>query len=433
MVRIDLSLVVSLLGLVAPAAAQSPHELRRTWQLELADGTSGRLVAAPQVPSALRKKGELVKLDLLLTIGATRWAGTGVSVGDDRLAGQVLTALAPVGPGATSAVGGILQGEVVEPSKLPESIRVDLQEKGLAARGRVHDLRFTARRAPIPTDGDVWTRAAALDKQAALWIVAQEHPYAASTLPALGTKEALNANFKQTTERLKADGFQLVSAFRATTDLLPARWKLRHPFGAVACATFEPAPGHPYTGVLAATVPALVRLTINVDAPDAWNPGIGLKLLVSGGESVNVLASTFFDPTAPGVDRGLFAHALENRNKLGRLSLDHVAAVNPDGSAVANPVAPHLLRFIPEPGLPREGAADFRTMLSGLGRGTVIHRVVDQDGKAVGLLRTTTSFVASDSGDRLLHFAHHARPIRGQGTGQGLEDPRYGMDEPGAD
>lgn len=426
LIRSVLTCGVAALGLALPAVAQSVHDFRRSYELALEGRGSARLEVIPSRPTVV-EEGDCHALAVRLTIGGESWAGDGQGVGDELQADLRREAARASGPG----LGGALQGlGAAAGAPLPEALRVELGDgagtgrllgAGLPAQG----LAFSARRAPLPIDGAAWQRLSAAEKQAGLWVVAREHAWPAGGLPELGTQEALNGHRLRTLRRVVTELPHLIAAFRDRSDVRAPRWKLRHPFGSTACATFEPAPGSPYTGALAAPALALVRLTINVDAPDAWNPGIGLKLLVDGQESVNALASAFYDPTAPGVDTGLFAHTLESRNKVGRLALDHLGAVAPDGSAVGAPRVPTLLRFVPATGLPREGTGDFRDMLAALPAGTVIYRLVDQDGVAVGTLRTMTPFVASDSEDRLLHFAHHGKPIKGEGTGQGAEDPRY--------
>lgn len=254
------------------------------------------------------------------------------------------------------------------------------------------------------------------EKQAAVWREASAAPYGA--LPALGSK-GVGENFWDTLAALRIR--LLDKTFADASDVRPARTKIFHPFGSVATVAYEAVPGHPYTGLFASDGAGLARLSLATDA-DTYIPGIALKLFVQGRPSVNIHAIPSFEPQT---SRDFFARSPSNVipeptafaiklfSKIAvkvadplRRPVDHVAAVNQDGSAVAAPRAPHQLFFRPaEVHFPADSTADFRDLLATIPPGTVIYAVYAGD-VHIGNVRTTSRLVASEWGDRVLHFKH---------------------------
>lgn len=395
-----------LLLTALPATAQSHHDLRR--ELRFAGAEPGTVRLRPLLPT-WKEAGDRHQVEVELDWRGRRWRGTAQGLGD-RTYG-VLERGAAAGVGITAVLAN---GPAPGAPAPVERVRLDLRERGLAFRGTLllpggEVVKLEGSRpAALPIDAG-WDGLPAAAKRDALLQIVREHPYATNELPVLGSQEALNGNWKNNL-RLATELPHLLATFRSTEDVRAPRWKLRHPFGAVAPCRLVPVAGHPYTGVLASGAVGLVRLSLNVDGPEKWNPGVGLKLLVDGRPSVGTNASAFFDPTR--ADPWLFSHSPETQNDLGRLRLDHLAAVTSDGKRVEAPRAPHVLRFVTAVARPADAAtADFRVGLARLSSG-LLYRVVDQDGLAVAELRLEGPFVASDGGDRLLHVSHHARPER---------------------
>lgn len=253
-------------------------------------------------------------------------------------------------------------------------------------------------------------------KQAAVWRESSAVPY--GVLPALGSK-GVGENFWDTLAALRIR--LLDKTFSDASDVRPARTKIFHPFGSVATVAYESVPGHSYTGLFASGGEGLARLSLATDA-DNYIPGIALKLFVQGKPSVNIHAIPSFEPQT---SRDFFARAPSNIipeptafaiklfSKIAvkvadplRRPVDHVAAVNQDGSAVASPRAPRQLFFrAAEVHFPADSKADFRDLLATIPPGTVIYAVYAGD-VHIGNVRTRSRLVASEWGDRVLHFKH---------------------------
>ena len=280
----------------------------------------------------------------------------------------------------------------------------------------------------IPASDPRFQSLPAAQKRAILWREVTATPY--QQLPELGS-EGLGGGtngFERLTSVLGIFrlGF-LEKAFATESDVRPPREKLFHPFGTVAQVAFEPLPGSPYTGVFASGATGLARLSLATD-DKSYTPGIGLKLLVDGAPSLNVHAIPSLEPQASHdffggaptnvipEPKGLMLRFLNFvaslvANPLKR-PVDHLAAVDQSGKAVAAPRSPSQIRFEPAAvHFDPSSKDDFRTQLAGVPPGTVIYRVFgsDQDGGPmipIGELRTQSPFVASSFGDHELHLQH---------------------------
>lgn len=268
--------------------------------------------------------------------------------------------------------------------------------------------------------GAAYQAGLAADKQAAVWREMTAAPY--GTLPEVGSR-GVGSSVWDTLQALRRK--VLDRTFSEATDVRPPRTKLFHPFGSVATVRFEAASGHPFTGFFATGGLGLARLSLATDEK-TFIPGIALKLFVSGRPSVNIHAIPSFDPQT---SRDFFLRAPSNEippptnvaiklfskfaSKIAdplRRSVDHVAAVRPDGTPVASPVAPRRIHFRPaEVHFPERDGRDFRDALATIPVGTVIYTVFAETpgGEVkVGDVRTTSKLVASEWGDRVLHFEH---------------------------
>lgn len=229
------------------------------------------------------------------------------------------------------------------------------------------------------------------------------------------------------------------------TDVMdPTRPKIIHTQGAVARIEFETEPGSPYSGVLAAPpiggATGLLRMSLAVppSGKKAVTPGIGLKLLVDGAPSLDLLAMNH--TVGQGRDINLFSNTfthdltyehseLRTSQKVlqfffkrvssqpRRLTIDHLAATCRDGATVAAPQRPGRLVFQPHHDVRRlfrrRADDDFRDTLAELDVGTTLYDVVavhdetpDPD-ELIGHVRLLERFTTSAGGDRL--FFHHVQ------------------------
>lgn len=258
------------------------------------------------------------------------------------------------------------------------------------------------------------------EKQEAVWAAASATPYA--TLPAIGGR-GVGGSVWDTLQALRLP--LLERTFSTASDVRPARTKIFHPFGSVARVVYEPVGDHPYTGLFRSGAPGIARLSLATDEK-TFIPGIALKLFVQGRPSVNVHAIPSFDaqegrdfflrsptnviPEPSALPIKLFARLAARIADPLRRPVGHLAAVDLAGAAVAEPVAPGQVFFRPaQVRFPSGGRDDFRAQLATIPEGTVIYAVhaVTKEGEVhVGNVRTTSRFVASDWGDRVLHFLH---------------------------
>lgn len=249
---------------------------------------------------------------------------------------------------------------------------------------------------------------------------------------------------------------ELDKALTRTDDLMEAgRPKVIHARGAVAMVELIADEASPFTGLLGPPPTGgaigLVRLSLvaKVVGKAAVTPGMGLKLLIDGGPSADLLAMNHV--VGQGRDFDLFSNTMTNdlseahdeirppQKVMGalfrrvserprRLEVTHLTGQHRDGSSVADPVTPRRLVFHPTDEARRifvgQAGVDFRRVLAEVPAGTPLFAVegltgpppgrdpngrpLPSAGSPVGTLRTTTSFVSSDGGDRL-YFRHVQR------------------------
>ncbi len=232
------------------------------------------------------------------------------------------------------------------------------------------------------------------------------------------------------------------------------RSKLIHGMGTVIRAKWVPVSHNaPYrfTGIFesgAEQVLARFSLakppTIDMAKPvnNNFTPGMGLKVLLDGRDSLNIMAMKSLDgqkeqnifehtftnvlpPPASGIVSYLLSRSFTGGlNQLGAvdpnplvLPLKHLASLDSRGNLVDKPFEPFRINFKPTAAakaLMHEATLkdDFRNVLAGKGEGVVLYEiwVSTADSKTewhVGSLEGTSGFVASQYGDEVLRFKHH--------------------------
>jgi hypothetical protein len=215
--------------------------------------------------------------------------------------------------------------------------------------------------------------------------------------------------------------------------------KMIHRSGSVAAVELVPAANSPYTGLYQGSVGVVRFSAATVPTDFSFVPGFGLKLLVNGAPSANLVAMyslegqggdwNFFshehsnfipNPPATNIALGLLAGAFKLAAKVTTVvSVAPLGRINSDGSRVAAPVSPCQLVFSPNSAVKSLTAAssreDFRASLSRIPAGTPVYDVYGVDAcnnapgaprTLVGTLKITSKFVASSYGDNGLFFRH---------------------------
>lgn len=231
-------------------------------------------------------------------------------------------------------------------------------------------------------------------------------------------------------------------------ELEPGRRKRIHAFGAEARLRYEPvpAPENRYSGVFRSGAACAIGRFSLANKPTAGTsiPALAIKFFVDGNQpSLNVhlmnsvdgqdghdfFATEFSNILPPArtfatqmLDRAFrgVAEDLGARDpNPGRLTLDHLAAMQPNGEAVRDPVAPYRIILRPTATaralMPDAGADDdFRVRLAALPSGAAIYDVLALDAdeavaeaRLIGRLRLASPVVSSCYGDETLYFQHH--------------------------
>lgn len=222
-----------------------------------------------------------------------------------------------------------------------------------------------------------------------------------------------------------------------------------HAYGSMATVAFEPAAGHPYTGVFKGAECGLLRLSVTGDPDDrGFAPGLAWKVFVDGKNSRNV--SALYTLSGQGGNHDFFANELsqyvdkEVNETLGTtalfslvsskpttLSVGKMAKVTGDGSVESNVVAPTQVYFVPRSevkGRFSSSSHDFRDDLNSLPEGTPIYDVYAtsksirtsifgyfqrkyakqrrDSAVKVGTIRLTSDFNSSAFGDGGVFFRH---------------------------
>lgn len=222
--------------------------------------------------------------------------------------------------------------------------------------------------------------------------------------------------------------------FSARTDVLEPRTKLSHPFGVVAAAEFRADPDTRAGGVLDGA-PILVRLSISGHPEEGgFSPSMAIKFFIDGFPSVNVHLTASIDgqegeqdffrdsltnilptPSSPAgkLSRPLLARIIRQEDPF-RMDIDHLAFRDCRGAINYECEAPHQILFRPSLTSPQTG--DFRDALMTIPAASELYEAwvrYAADGELIraGTVVTTSEFVASEFGDRVLHFHHRRRGV----------------------
>lgn len=290
-----------------------------------------------------------------------------------------------------------------------------------------------------PSGYERWSGA---EKLTWLWDLITETAHAPTALPDLRLPFQARPVAEVAVVTRKAE---LEKALDRTDDLMePGRPKVIHAFGAVAQVELATDAASPYTGLLAPPpeggATGLIRLSLvaQVVGKAAVTPAFGLKLLIDGRPSADVLAMNHV--VGQGRDFDLFSNTMTNdlsdehrelrppqqvmsvlftriSRQPRRLVCTHLVDQRHDGSAVADPVEPRRLVFHPTVAAKQvflgQADVDFRHVLATrVPEGTVLYDVEalgPQGAAMIGTLRTRSPFVSSDGGDRLF-FRHVQDP-----------------------
>jgi hypothetical protein len=237
----------------------------------------------------------------------------------------------------------------------------------------------------------------------------------------------------------------LARSFDRTGDLMePTRPKIIHQQGSVGVVTLEVDEGSPFTGLLASPPVGggrgLLRMSLAIPPKGkaAFTPGFGLKILIDGRPSVDVLAMNH--TVGQGRDFNMFSntftHDLRDTHKElrpphkfmdlffsrasiqpRRLIADEFVSVTSAGDTIAQPMAPRRLVFVPDAVVRKQFRTrepiDFREALERVEPGATLYEVqaIGDDGEPspIGRIVLEESFVASAGGDRLF-FRHPVAP-----------------------
>ncbi len=237
-----------------------------------------------------------------------------------------------------------------------------------------------------------------------------------------------------------------IKAFTHGSDtMIKDRKKHIHSSGSVIQVRFDAEKGHPYTGLFeTGAKEGLLRISL-AKAPEknSYLPGFGLKFLIDGQASKNIMAMYSLDgQSSPHIFENTFSNVIEPphsfaakaleksfalglksigcKGKTTALTTKHMASVTENGNSVSEIKAPYRLRFVPSEELKamtanlKEGE-DFRKVINGKGEGlhlyTVIgeHSAQDECGVysyTVGHIHASSNFIASEFGDHSLYFQH---------------------------
>jgi len=237
----------------------------------------------------------------------------------------------------------------------------------------------------------------------------------------------------------------LSQSFDRTDDLMdPTRPKMIHQQGSVGVVTVEIDAGSGYTGLLADSPDGggrgLMRMSLALPPKGkaAFTPGFGLKVLISGRPSVDVLAMNH--TVGQGRDFNMFSntftHDLRDTHKElrpphkfmdmffsrastqpRRLVIDDFVATNKAGDTIAEPKGPTRLAFVPDSVVRKQfrtrEPVDFREALAQVEAGSRLYEIQAIEGggdpRPIGRIVLDERFVASAGGDRLF-FRHPVAP-----------------------
>ncbi|XP_055349351.1 uncharacterized protein LOC129596178 [Paramacrobiotus metropolitanus] len=245
----------------------------------------------------------------------------------------------------------------------------------------------------------------------------------------------------------------LAARFTTVSDELgdPGRQKLIHTYGATAKVEMRMFANSTYSGVFKANhnSKGLLRLSLAKFDPEAFTPGMALKLFVRNHPSLNIIA--MFSLDGQGTNRNflqnpfwnviagpsslalkilakafaLSLHLLpgdstwDRPEKEENLPLYEHACIDSDGNVPAAIRAPYRITFTPNRDLGWSASTpnDFRTHLAQIPVGSVlqtisVQRDVNAHEEIIGQVVTESTFVATPYNDEQLYFQHHAKRWR---------------------
>ncbi len=237
----------------------------------------------------------------------------------------------------------------------------------------------------------------------------------------------------------------LAQSFDRTDDLMDSnRPKMIHQQGSVGVVTLEIDEGSPYTGLLGSRPigggRGLMRMSLALPptGKSAFTPGFGLKILVDGRPSVDVLAMNH--TVGQGRDFNMFSNSFthdlrETHKELRathkmmnlffsratqqprRLIIDEFVSVTRSGDTIADPRGPRRVVFEPNAAVRKmfrtREPIDFRDALQRVEAGSTLYEVQAIEGTddpvPIGRIILDEGFVSSAGGDRLF-FRHPMAP-----------------------
>jgi len=224
--------------------------------------------------------------------------------------------------------------------------------------------------------------------------------------------------------------------FSARADVLEPRTKLSHPLGVVAAAEFRADPRANAGGVLDGA-PVLVRLSISGHPEEGgFSPSMAVKFFIDGQPSVNVHLTASIDgqegdhaffrdsltnivppPSSPAgkLSRPLLARVIRQKDPF-RMDVDHLVFRDRSGAINYDGKVPHEIVLRPLLTSPPQQSGDYREELMRIPVMSELYeaRVRYYAGGElirVGVIVTASEFVASEFGDRVLHFHHRRRGV----------------------
>jgi len=272
---------------------------------------------------------------------------------------------------------------------------------------------------PIKPSDPEYARLPAARKQAVLWRATVDSAY--EKLPPF--EQGFVDKMKGFAKLMDAKA--MTATFAEEVDVRSPRLKPLFTFGSSAKIEFEPNPNSPFTGLWKSGGPGFVRLSLASDEK-AFCPAIGLKLFTDAGKSVDlhlgvpdeqksrdpfkVPMTNVFAPPERFFNRMLLKLAALVGDPLER-KCAHVGEVDRKGQKVADAHSPRQIWLESSVHFADDTPKDLRDNLAAIPAGTRLWRVMGRaDGSDekvhVGDLRLSSNFVASEFGDRELHFFH---------------------------
>ncbi len=243
--------------------------------------------------------------------------------------------------------------------------------------------------------------------------------------------EIVTGGFWHTLELLKGL-FSLSPTFDYASDEMPkGRKKIIHANGSVGKMVFEPASGHPFTGIYQRGGRGLVRLSLAQASTDtSYIPGMAVKFFVDDHPSLNLHVMNALE--GQGEDWNFFAKTFSNqiehptgwvlkaiekifewtRSPANDLPVSHLAQWNEYGEPIAMPVAPTRLFFKPVESvshiIPSDSREDFRQSLETIPLGPIYDVYGELAGRSylIGTIHLESQLLASKYGDSTLFFQH---------------------------